>query len=100
MSPSDERYDAKLAVLTENVRLHVKREESIVFPYMKKACSRQELSALATLIERVKKVGPTRPHPYAPDTPPSNLIANIPAAVLDRARDAGKALLGKVSGSN
>jgi hemerythrin superfamily protein len=32
MKPSDERYDAKFTVLAENIRHHIKAEESDMFP--------------------------------------------------------------------
>ena len=99
MNPSDERYDAKMAVLTENVRQHVEEEESRLFVDARKAFSRQELNDMGVLIERAKKIAPTRPHPRAPDSPPANILASMPAGVLDRARDAGKALLSKVTGT-
>ena len=74
MSPEAERYDAKVTVLIESVRHHVEEEEQDMFPRVRKALSREQLSELGDLIERAKKVAPTRPHPKAPDEPPGNAI--------------------------
>ena len=44
MKPSDERYDAKFTVLAENVRHHIKEEESDMFPMAELLTSRVEHS--------------------------------------------------------
>src|SRR6185295_13374618 len=40
MSPTDERFDAKVTVLTENVRHHVEEEEKDLFPKVNKIFGR------------------------------------------------------------
>ncbi|MGC4810695.1 hypothetical protein ACLQ29_09235 [Micromonospora sp. DT228] len=37
---------------------------------------------------RVKKIGPTRPHPGAPDHPPANRLLAPGIGLVDRIRDA------------
>jgi hemerythrin superfamily protein len=86
MGPNEERFDAKMSVLIDNVRHHVEEEREQLFPVLRKAFERQELEDLGALIEEAERVGPTRPHPRAPDTPPGNLIAGAVAAVFDRGR--------------
>jgi hemerythrin superfamily protein len=87
LEPTHERFDAKVAVLEESVRHHVEEEESTLFPAFAKKVSREERSALGRALEAAKKVAPTHPHPKAPDSPPGNLLADIPSALLDRVRD-------------
>lgn len=103
MSPEDERFDAKVSVLIESVRHHIKEEEGELFPKLQSALDRKELEALGASLEAAKKAAPTHPHPRAPDTPPGNLIAGPGAAVLDRVVDtvveAGKAIAKKVRGA-
>jgi hemerythrin superfamily protein len=87
--PADaERFDAKVSVLMESVRHHVEEEEKEMFPRVRKALSREQLSELGDLIERARKVAPTRPHPRAPDEPPGNAMAGLVAGLIDRVRDA------------
>src|SRR4051794_10045608 len=70
MEPKDERFDAKVTVLMENVRHHVKEEERELFPAVRKAMSRKDLVDLAEILEKAKKTAPTHAHPRSPDEPP------------------------------
>jgi hemerythrin superfamily protein len=88
MSPEDERYRAKVSVLIESVRHHVKEEEKDLLPRLAKAFAPGDRRELGTLLEEAKKGAPTHPHPGAPDTPPGNLLAGALSALLDRGRDA------------
>jgi hemerythrin superfamily protein len=88
MDPTDERFDAKVAVLTESVRHHIGEEESQLFPEVRQAMGRKRLSELGEELERAKAKAPRRPHPRVPDTPPGNLIAGVAAAAIDKVREA------------
>jgi hemerythrin superfamily protein len=87
MKPSDERFDAKVTVLIENVRHHVKEEQDELFPEVRAALTRKQLVELGEALEVAKKAAPTRPHPRVPDVPPANLIAGAMSGMLDKARD-------------
>ncbi len=88
MSPGDERFDAKMHVLIENVRSHVQEEERELLPALRRALSAGDLRDLGGSLAQAKKIAPTRPHPAAPDEPPGNLVAGVAASALDRSRDA------------
>ncbi len=86
MGPDDERFDAKVTVLIENVRHHVEEEESELFPTVRKALGRKRLGEIGDALEGAKKTAPRRPHPRASDTPPDNLVAGAVASAVDTAR--------------
>jgi hemerythrin superfamily protein len=90
LSPTDERFDAKVTVLIENVRHHVEEEEQDMFPAVRKALSRSDLEDLAELLTRAKKLAPVRPHPKAPDEPPFNTISGLVSGLVDRVRETGR----------
>jgi hemerythrin superfamily protein len=90
MSPTDERFDAKVTVLIENVRHHVKEEEQEMFPRLRQLLSRSDLQELGQALAEAKKVAPTHPHPKAPDEPPFNAIAAVVSGLIDHARDTGR----------
>jgi hemerythrin superfamily protein len=84
MDPHDERFEAKVTVLIENVRHHVQEEEDEYFPAVRDELGRKALAELGDALAAAKETAPTRPHPRSPDTPPGNLAAAGAAAVVDR----------------
>jgi len=98
MDAQDERFQAKVTVLIENVRHHVEVEEGGLFPELRQAMKRKELEELAQALEQAKKMAPTHPHPRAPDTPPGNVIAGVATAAVDKAEDTGKRTVRRVLG--
>jgi hemerythrin superfamily protein len=87
MDPREESFDAKVTVLIENVRHHVKEEENDYFPKVRKELRRKALLELGEAMEAAKATAPTRPHPRSPSTPPGNIAANNTAGVVDRVED-------------
>lgn len=87
MEPTAERFNAKVTVLIENVRHHVKEEESEYFPKVRIALSRSVLNDLGATMAAAKAAAPTHAHPHAPDAPPANLLVGAAAAVADRLGD-------------
>jgi hemerythrin superfamily protein len=99
MNPANERFDAKVTVLTENVRHHVEEEEHDLFPQVSKRLGRPRLDELGEAMARLKKTAPTHPHPRSPDEPPGNLVVGAGAALVDKARDTGRKLVRQKAGS-
>lgn len=77
-----------VAQLIASVRQHVKEEENKIFPALRQATTPEALAAMAETLHSAKKAAPTRPHPHAPSSPPGNVIAGAPTALIDKARDA------------
>jgi len=84
LDPSNERFDAKVTVLIENVRHHVEEEEQEFFPKVRGHLRRK---ALGDAMAAAKKFAPTHPHPRSPDEPPGNVVVGAIAGVLDRVGD-------------
>ncbi len=87
MSPDDERFAAKVTVLIESVRHHVREEEQDLFPMVRKELGRDSLNELGKLLAEARRSAPTHPHPRSPDTPPQNLVIGAAAGVADRIGD-------------
>lgn len=65
MKPTDERYDAKVTVLVEHVRHHVKEEEEDWFPKVRRRMSRTRLSELGSELEAAKPGASRTPQPQS-----------------------------------
>ena len=63
MDPSDERFDAKVIVLSEHVNHHVKEEEEEWFPKVRDAMTATRLTELGDAMEKAKKTAPRKPVP-------------------------------------
>jgi hemerythrin-like domain-containing protein len=87
MAPQDERFDAKVTVLIENVRHHVEEEQDEFFPKVRDELGRKALNELGDAMAEAKATAPTHPHPRAPDTPPANAIIGNVTGVVDRISD-------------
>ena len=88
LDPDDPEFDRLLSKLMEDVRHHIKEEETDLLPKLQAACSSEDLADLGEKVLRAKAVAPTRPHPSAPDKPPMNKILGPGTSLVDRMRDA------------
>jgi hemerythrin-like domain-containing protein len=84
LAATDGRFEGKVHVLAESVRHHVEEEERDLLPVLERALSSAELDDLGEVLQKAKKLAPTRPHPAAPDEPPGNLLASAAASAYDR----------------
>ena len=80
--------DQLLARLSALLRQDVRDEEDELLPRLQAALTTQQLRRLGRTWEIVRRTAPSRPHPVVARRPPGNLLAAVPLAVLDRARDA------------
>ncbi|MFC4036085.1 hemerythrin domain-containing protein [Streptomyces polygonati] len=61
LDPKDERFDAKMTVLMENVRHHVEEEEQEWFPQVRSAMGRNQLVELGEQLTAAKPGAPRDP---------------------------------------
>lgn len=61
LDPKDERFDAKMTVLIENVRHHVEEEEKEWFPQVRSAMGRNRLVELGEQLAAAKPTAPRDP---------------------------------------
>jgi len=96
MAPTHDRFRAKMTVLIESVRHHVKEEEEELFEKVREHFSVEELNEMGDTMEKIELVVPTRAHPLVPDQPPLNILFGLPVAVVDRGITFAKDVVGEV----
>ena len=87
MDPQDAQFPVLMGQLKSAIEEHVREEETDAFPRFRDAVSKDELDKLGTVVQALKKIVPTHPHPMAPDHPPFNALLAPGAALVDRVRD-------------
>ncbi len=92
MDPEHERFVPKMTVLMESVRHHVEEEEGELFPTVREAMTRKQLTELGDAMAQAKEIAPTAPHPRAPDTPPAGATGPTASAVKKAAAAHKKAV--------
>jgi hemerythrin superfamily protein len=97
LDPNAERFDAKVALLIDNVRRHIEEEEGSRFARVREALGRTALQDMGRALEVAKKAAPVRPHPRSPDTPPLNAVTGTLAGVADRVKGVSQETLRKVT---
>jgi hemerythrin-like domain-containing protein len=87
MDPEHERFDAKVTVLIESVRHHVREEESEYFREVRAELRGKALNELGDAMAKARETAPTRPHPRLADTPPGNVLGGAAVSVFDHVLD-------------
>jgi hemerythrin superfamily protein len=86
MDAEDERFDARVTVMMELVRHHVKEEEHELFPDLRDVATRAELLDLGERLEAAKRSAPPVP----------DVGAGLFTAAVEHARDVGKDVVGRI----
>eukprot|EP00775_Hariotina_reticulata_P010866 gene10866-11020_t len=86
---TDPNFDGKLQDIMEILVQHMKEEEEELLPRFAatEGVTEEYLLQLSRAWEAFKIISPSRPHPWAPNQPPLNIVANMTAAPLDFALD-------------
>lgn len=84
---TDPQFDLLITHLMTTIEDHIRDEESNLFPTLRSLSTQDELDQLATKVNAIKAIAPTRPHPAAPDHPLSHKLLGPGIGLVDRARD-------------
>ena len=87
LDANDPKLGVLMSQLKDAILHHVQEEEGEAFPKFRQVTSEEERENLGSVVQGLKKIVPTHPHPAAPDHPPFNALLSPGAALVDRVRD-------------
>lgn len=79
--------------LEQDVLNHAAHEEREEFPRLRDHLDVQRRQDLGSAYDKLKAVGPTRPHPKTPQEPGVRAMAGPVVGMFDRARDAAREMM-------
>ena len=93
MRVTDEGFADRLALLRQAVLDHASLEEHEEFPLLRQNTSEKTLTVMASAVRAAEAMAPTHPHPGV-ESMTANLVLGPVASLVDRTRDAVRAVLG------
>lgn len=97
MCTDDPEFLPLFRELRAEVLQHAASEEQYEFPRLRENAGAQRLATMATAVRAAEALAPTRPHPGV-ETVAEHLAVGPMAAVVDRARDAVRKVMGGKDG--
>ena len=79
--------DDTMRRLMQEIRSHVAEEEGDLFPRLRSSLAAERLDQMGGLVENIKGLLPTHPHPLVPGTATAQLLAGPLASIADHLRD-------------
>jgi hemerythrin superfamily protein len=83
--------------LKADVLFHASKEETDEHPKIRSGVKAAQLEKLAAIYRAAEATAPTRPHPSGPTSAAGNLAVGPVVAIMDRARDAVRDAMQKLS---
>lgn len=80
-------FDPLIVEMTTAPRHHAEQQEPEQFPRLRERPPHQLLYGLRDKVAQAKASGPTRPHPYAPNSELFHELAGPGVGLVDRLRD-------------
>lgn len=88
----DPSFTQRVTAFQAEVEKHAESEEREVLPLLSQVDA-GKLDKLGSAFAAAKAVAPTHPHPHGPESAIGNVVVGPAVAIMDRARDAIKAVL-------
>ncbi|WP_436844248.1 hemerythrin domain-containing protein [Streptomyces subrutilus] len=94
LDPGDPKFMPMLLSLRDAVLVHARAEERYEFAQLRRNSSPTRLMAMAKAVRAAEKIAPTHPHPGV-ESASANVMLGPMAALVDRTRDAIRAVMDK-----